>query len=148
MRLEHDHHFKTTSGTRFHADHTYLCIGVVQITNGESSEIFCPCWVGGRHPVDKRMRKGALNKARCVMLRNIAKGVTFRIHLRQNILEMYPGKHGIGTHRSVGLCLCLCRDTLGEPYIGEYMRRVLFPERHLIKRRLGRLSRWMGATDT
>jgi hypothetical protein len=60
-----------------------MCLGVVQITTGESSEIFCPCLVGGRDPVNKRMRKGSLNnlKARCIMLRNVAKWVTFYIDL-------------------------------------------------------------------
>jgi len=47
MRLKHDHHFKSTSGTRFHADHTNLRIGVVQITIGKLSEIFCSCLVKG-----------------------------------------------------------------------------------------------------
>jgi hypothetical protein len=76
MRLEYNHHFKPTSGTRFHADHTYLCIGVMHITNGESSEVFCSCQVGGRGPE----RKGA---PWSVMLRNVAEGARdrFWIHL-------------------------------------------------------------------
>jgi hypothetical protein len=82
MRLEYDHHFKSTGRARFHTDHTNLCLGVVQITTGESSEIFCSCLVGSRDPVNKRMRKGSLNTARCIMLRNVVVWVTLYIDLR------------------------------------------------------------------
>ena len=94
MGLEHDHHFKPTSGTHFHADHTYLCIWVVQITTGDSSEIFSPCWIGGRDLVNKRMRKCGLNNVWWIILRSVAEaeGVAFWIHLQRNILET-SGKH-------------------------------------------------------
>jgi hypothetical protein len=77
MQSEDDHYFKSTHGARFHADHINLCVGVLQITTGELSQVFCSCLGGGRDPVDKRMRKGGLNRVRCIMLRNVAKGVTF-----------------------------------------------------------------------
>jgi hypothetical protein len=96
----------------------------MQITNGESSEVFCSCLVGGRGPA----RKGAPNKAWCVMLRNEVEGVTFWIHLEKKIFRDVSRKTQIGTHQSIGLCLC--RDTLGETYIGEYICRVLLPECH------------------
>jgi hypothetical protein len=84
-RLEYDRHFNSTSGGRLHRDHANLCIRVVQIMAGESSEIFYSClarWVGGRDPMNKRMRKGCLNKVRCNVRRNVAKEVTFLIHLQ------------------------------------------------------------------
>lgn len=90
MRLEYDHHFESTGRARFHADHTDLCIGVVQISNGESPEIFCSCLVGGRDPVNKWMRKGRLNRARCIMLKNVTE-VTFYIDLWRNILDTRLG---------------------------------------------------------
>jgi hypothetical protein len=77
MRLEHDHHFESTGGPRFRADHTNLCIGVLQITTGKLSEIFCSCLVGGRDMVNKRTRKRGLNRAWCIMLWNVVEGVTF-----------------------------------------------------------------------
>ena len=52
---------------------------------GESPEIFCSCMegpVGGRGPMNKRVRKGGLNKTWCIVLRNVAKGVVFLIHLQ------------------------------------------------------------------
>ena len=84
--LEYDRHFNSTSGASFHSDHTNLCIGVVQIMTGESLEIICPCLrrVGGRDPMNKRIRKGSLSKAWCKVRsrRNVAKGVVFLIRLR------------------------------------------------------------------
>ena len=77
MRLEHDHHFISTSSSRFHADYTNLCIGVVQITNGESTEMFCSSLIGSRDPVNKRMRKGAINGALCNMLGNVVERIAF-----------------------------------------------------------------------
>ena len=91
MRLEYDHHFELTTGGCFHADHPNLCIGLVQITTGESSEIFCSCLVGGRDPVNKRVREGSMNKARCIVLRNVAEGVTFYIDLRRKVFDTYLG---------------------------------------------------------
>ena len=73
MQPECDHYFISTRGARFHADHINLCIGVVKITTGESSEIFRSCLVGNRDPP----RKGGLNWVLCIMLRNVAEGVTF-----------------------------------------------------------------------
>jgi hypothetical protein len=67
---------------------------VVQITTGESSEIFCSCWVGGGDLVmNKRLRKGGLNKVRCIILRSVAEAerVAFWIDLRRNISEIYLG---------------------------------------------------------
>jgi hypothetical protein len=66
---------------------------MVQIAEGESSEIFCPSLVGGRDPVNKWMRAGGLNRALSIMLRNIAERVTFWIDLWQNVLNMCLGKH-------------------------------------------------------
>ncbi len=63
--------------------HTNLCIRVID----QSSEIFCSQLVGGRDPVNDRMRKG-LNRVWCNMLGNVAKMVTL-IHLRQNVLDVY-----------------------------------------------------------
>ena len=124
MRLEYNHHFEPTRGTRFHADHTYLCIGVMQITNGESSEIFCSSWVGGRNPV----RKGGLNKTWCVMLRNVAEGDRFWIHLQRNILEMYLRKHELVPTGALG-CACAgipwASPTLGNTYAGFYYQSVI-----------------------
>ena len=57
----------------------------MQITNDESSEVFCSCLVGGRD----LMRKGGLNEAWCVMmLRNIVEGVTFWIHLAKHLRDV------------------------------------------------------------
>jgi hypothetical protein len=145
-RLEHDHHFKTTSGTRFHTDHAHLCIGVVQITTGESSEIFCSCWIGGGDPVmNKRMRKGRLNKVRCIILRSVAEaeGVAFWIYLRRNILETYLGNmNRYPPERWV---------VLAPGYLGRVLRWGIHTQGPIarvttsIKRRL---VRWTGATDT
>jgi hypothetical protein len=77
IRLQYDHHLDSTSRAYFYGDHTNLCVGVVQITIGESSEIFCSSLVGGRDPVNKRMRKGSMNKARWIVLRDVSEGVTF-----------------------------------------------------------------------
>jgi hypothetical protein len=57
---------------------------MVQIMTGKSSEIICSCLrrVGGRDPMNQRIRKGGLNKAWCKVRRNVAKGVVFLIHLR------------------------------------------------------------------
>ena len=76
MRLKCDHHFKSTSGARFHADHTNMCTGVLQITTGESPQIFSSYLVGDRDPVNKRMREGSLN-IWCIMLRTVVERVTF-----------------------------------------------------------------------
>ena len=76
IQPEYDDYSILTRGARFHADHTNLCIGVMQIMTGESSEIFCSCLVGGRDPVG--VRKGGLNqRVWCIILRNVAEGVTF-----------------------------------------------------------------------
>ena len=83
--LEYDCHFNSTSGASFRSDHSDLCIGVVQIMTGKASEIFCSSlgdWVGGRDSMDKRMRKGCLNKAWCNVRRNVTKRVMFLIHLQ------------------------------------------------------------------
>lgn len=42
-------------------------------------------------PGDKQTRKGGTgrNRAWCILLGNEAEGVTFQIHLRRNILDMY-----------------------------------------------------------
>ena len=77
MRLEYDHHFISTSSPRFHADYTNLRIGVIQITNGEPTEMFCSSLVGSRDPVNKRMRKGIINRALCNMLTNVVERVAF-----------------------------------------------------------------------
>jgi hypothetical protein len=147
MRLEHDHHFKTTRGTHFHTDHAYLCIGVVQITTGKPSEIFCSCWIGGGDPVmNKLMRKGRLIKGWCIILRSVAeaKGVAFWIHLRRNILETYLGNmNRYPPERWV---------VLVPGYLGRFLRQGIHTQgpiarvTALIKRRLG--NRWTGATDT
>jgi hypothetical protein len=58
---------------------------MVQIMTSELSEVFCSylgAWVGGRGPMNKRMRKGGLNEAWCNVRRNIVKGVIFLIHLQ------------------------------------------------------------------
>jgi hypothetical protein len=81
-RLQYDHHLNSATRAYFHGDHTDLCVGVVQITIGESSEIFCSSLVGGRDPVNKWMRKGGMNKARWIVLRNVSEGITFQVHLR------------------------------------------------------------------
>ena len=83
-RLEHDRHFNSTGGARFHSDHTNMCIGVVQIVTGKSSKIFCSYLggrVGGRDPMNERIRKGGLNKVWSNVRRNVAKGVMSLIHL-------------------------------------------------------------------
>jgi hypothetical protein len=85
MRLEYDHHFELASGARFHADHADPCIRVVQITTGKSSEILCTSLVGSRDPVNKGVRKGVLNRARCIILRSVAK----RIHLWRDVLDIH-----------------------------------------------------------
>ena len=77
IRLEYDNYFNSTSGPYFHIDHTDLCIGVVQTTNGKSSKIVCSSLVGGRDPVNKGIRKGSLNRALCIMLRNVTERVAF-----------------------------------------------------------------------
>jgi hypothetical protein len=78
VRLEYDHYFKPTRSARFHADHFNLRIRVVQITNGESSEIFCSCSIRSRYPVNKkRMSKGGVNRVWRIVLRNVTEGVTF-----------------------------------------------------------------------
>jgi hypothetical protein len=76
MRLEYDHHFISTSSAGFHADHPNLCIRVVQIMTGESSEIFCSSLVGRRDPLNKGTGEGGVNRVRCIILRNVAEGVT------------------------------------------------------------------------
>jgi hypothetical protein len=83
-RLEYDCHFNLASSASFHSDHSNLCIGMVQIMTGEPSEIVCSCLrrVWGRDPMNKRIRKGGLNKAWCKVRRNLTKGVVFLIHLR------------------------------------------------------------------
>jgi hypothetical protein len=81
IRLEYNHHFKSTSGPRLHSDHIDLCIGVMQITIGKPSEVFCSSLVGGGGPVNKLLRKGGLNRARRIILRNVAERVTFQIDL-------------------------------------------------------------------
>jgi hypothetical protein len=65
---------------------------MVQIMPGELSEISYSCLggrVGCRNPMNKRMRKGGLKKARCKVSRIVAKGVMFLIHLQRNALSMY-----------------------------------------------------------
>jgi hypothetical protein len=79
-RLECDHDFILTSGARFHTDPTNMCSGVVPITTGKSSEILWSWLVGSR-------RKGSLRGVWYHMLGNIAKEVTFLIHLWRNILK-------------------------------------------------------------
>jgi hypothetical protein len=37
--FEDDHYLAITGGTRFHADQTYLRVGMVQVTTGKSSKI-------------------------------------------------------------------------------------------------------------
>jgi hypothetical protein len=93
IRLKYNNHFNSTGGASFHTDHINLCIAVVQITNGKSSEIFCPSLVGDRDPVNKWARKGTLNRALFIMPRNVTEGVTFYIHLRRNVLDMYVGNN-------------------------------------------------------
>jgi hypothetical protein len=44
-----------------------------------------------RDPVNKRVRKGRLIKVRCIILRNVAEGVTFYIDLRRNVFDTYLG---------------------------------------------------------
>ena len=124
-RLECDHDYILTSGALFHTDHTNLCIRVIPITTGKSSEILWSRLVRSRHTVNKWMRKGSLRRVWHPMLG--AKEVTFLIHLWQTILKTYQGNI-IDTYESVGLRLCL--DTLGVSYIREYIRRVLLPEYH------------------
>jgi hypothetical protein len=119
-RLECDHDFILTSGARFHYDPTNMCSGVVPITTGKSSEILWSWLVGSR-------REGSLRGFGYHVLGNITKGVTFLIHLWQNILKMYLGNI-TDTHYSVRLHWCL--DNLGVFYIREYIFRVLFPECH------------------
>jgi hypothetical protein len=68
IRLENDHHFKSTGGQCLHADDTNLRIGVVHITTGKSPKIFCSSVVGRRDPVNKWVRKGSLDGALCIML--------------------------------------------------------------------------------
>jgi hypothetical protein len=88
MRLEYDHHFESTSSARSHADHFNLCIGVVQITTGDSSQVLCSCSVWGGHPMNKRIRKDGLDRAWWFnMLRSVAEG----LHLRRNALDIYLG---------------------------------------------------------
>jgi hypothetical protein len=61
----------------------------------ELSEIFCSYLagrVGGRDPMNKRMRKGSLNEAWFNVRRNVAKGVLFLIHLQRNVMSMYLRK--------------------------------------------------------
>ena len=86
-RLEYDRHFNSASGASFHSDHTNLCIGMVQIMTSESSKIFYTCLgrrpgFGGRGPMNKRVRRGGLDKAWCVVRRNVAKGAVLLIHLQ------------------------------------------------------------------
>ncbi len=63
--------------------HSDLCIRVID----QSPEIFCSLLVGGRDPVDGRIRNGP-NRVWCNVLGNVAKKVTL-IHLRRNILDIY-----------------------------------------------------------
>lgn len=79
--IKYNNDFQSTTGSRFHTDHANLCIGAVQITNGELSEIFCSSLVGGRDSVNKRSRESGLNGAWRIILRNVAEGVTFWICL-------------------------------------------------------------------
>ena len=81
-RLEYDHHFNSTSSTGFHGGHTDLCIRVVQIMSGKSSETFCSCLggrTGDRDLVNKWMRKGGLNRTWCNVTRDVANGVMYLI---------------------------------------------------------------------
>ena len=39
----------------------------------------------------KRLSEGGLNRVWPIVLRNVAKGVTFYIHLWRNVLDMYIG---------------------------------------------------------
>ena len=68
IRLEDDHYFKSTSGQCLHADDTNLRIGMVHVTTGKSSEIFCSSLVGGRDPANKWVRKAALNGSLSIMV--------------------------------------------------------------------------------
>jgi len=81
-RLEYDDDFISTSGARFHTDHTNLAIGVVPITTGKLSEILRSLLVGGRDTVIKWMRKSGLRRVWYDMLRNMTREVTFLIHRR------------------------------------------------------------------
>jgi hypothetical protein len=68
---------------------------MVQIMTNESSKIVCSCLagrVGGGDPMNKRVRKGGLNKAWCIMRRNVAKVVMFLIQLQRNVLGMHLRK--------------------------------------------------------
>jgi hypothetical protein len=86
--LQYDHDLKATSGALFRGDHTNLCVRVVQITIGQSSEVVGSRLVGGRDPVNKCMGKGGLRRARCNVLRKVAKEVML-VHLQRNIMDMY-----------------------------------------------------------
>ena len=57
---------------------------MVQIKTGESSKIFCSPLVGGR---DLGMRKSAIHRALCNLLRDVVK----RVVLRRNVLDKYLG---------------------------------------------------------
>ena len=85
--LQYDHNFKSTSGALFRANHANQGTGVVQMTIGQSSEVLGSGVIGSRDPVNKW--KGGLRRARCNVLRKIAIGVMFWVHLRRNIMEMY-----------------------------------------------------------
>jgi hypothetical protein len=143
LRLEYDHHSKSTSGSRFHADHANLCIGVVQITNGQSSKILCSSLVGDRNLVNERIRKGSMDRR--ALLRNVTKRVT----LWRNVLDMYLRNmnRNLPEHWVV-LEAVAVRLRLEPGYLGRIRHREIHMQgsRSSIKRRLG--SRWTGVTDT
>ena len=87
-RLECDHDFILTGCSRFHTDRTNLCIGVVPITTGESSEILWSGLVGSRHTVNKPVGKGGLRGVWYYILGNVSKEVTFLVHLWRDVLKM------------------------------------------------------------
>jgi hypothetical protein len=62
------------------------------MTNGQSSEVLGSMLVGGRDPVNKWIGKGGLRRARCNVLRKVAKNVTFLVHLQRDIMDMYLRK--------------------------------------------------------
>jgi hypothetical protein len=65
---------------------------VVQIPGGKSSEVLGSKLVGGRDSVNEWVGKGGLRRARCNLLRKVAKDIMFLVelvHLQRNVMNMY-----------------------------------------------------------
>lgn len=93
---------------------------MVQKPYGKSSQVLGSRLIRGRD-LDEWVRKGSLRRARYSMLRNVAKVIL--VHLQRNVVDMYPKKHGTGTHWSTRLSLY--GKALDLPNIREHICGVL-----------------------